>query len=346
MSIFSCKPTITRKELESVLDCLIRDKLDAGESVKNFEAQIGNLVSCKYSLATSSLTASYHLAFLALDIRPGDEVIVPSFYDPSALGAIQLAGGTPVLVDIAEGSFAPSVDSIREKITERTRAIIAGHLMGFYSPLDGFKELNVPLIEDISHVIGSEINDRPAGHEGAITVCSFSPSMIITTGNGGMVMTSNSRFFSAMRDARGSGGEGASPGFDYAMTDFQAAMGYSQLSRLQDFIRRRRDIARVYHDALKTTPHKSMYAFNESFVYQSFPIVFDAPSERVEKYWKKTGIELFRPVPRPLHLYLNLRPLDFPNSDRLSRKLYSLPIYPTLSKKEIEKIAKTLAKFV
>ncbi len=345
MSIVSSKPTITRKELESVLDCLISERLEPGEAVKNLEIEMANLTGVRHALAVNSLTAAYHLSFLALDIKPGNEVIIPSYFDSAALSALRQAGGVPVLTDAGEGSLFPTIDDIRARITDKTRAIVAGHTFGFHGPIGELRETGVPLIEDASHAIGSECDERPAGQNGAISVVSFAPSMVITTGNGGMILTDNSRYFSAMRDLRG----GPSPerlGYDYTMTDFQAAMGLSQLSRLPDFIRRRREIARVYYDALKTTPHRAPYAYADSFVYQSFPIFFDAPAEKLDKYWKKNGIEVQRPYPVALHHHLSLRGLDYPQSDRLSKKLYTLPIYPTLTKKEIEKITRSLGRFV
>ncbi len=346
MSIVSSKPTITRKELESVLDCLISEKLREGDVVKIFEQHLAGIADVKYSLATNSLVSAYHLAFIALNIQNGDEVILPSFFDAAPLAALRLAGGKPVLVDVEENSLAPSIEEIRRKITGATKAIVTGHLLGFHAGNDGFQDLAVPVIEDISHAIGTEHNEKPAGHFGVITVASFSPAMIITTGNGGAVLTNNSRMFSAMRDMRGAGAPDSAPGYDYTITDFQSAMGLSQISKLQDFIRRRREIARRYYEALKTTPHRALFAYGDSFAYQSFPLVFDAPAEKIEKYWKKCGIEISKPISSPLHVHLGLRGLDYPNSDRLSKKLYSLPIYPTLSKKEIEKIATSLAKFV
>ncbi|HDP80697.1 MAG TPA: DegT/DnrJ/EryC1/StrS aminotransferase family protein [Spirochaetes bacterium] len=346
MAIVNSRPTITRKELEGVLDCLISDRLEAGETVKNFESRLSELLSIKYCLALTSLTAAYHCAFAALEIQPGDEVIIPSYFDPSPLNALMLAGGTPVLVDMEENTLAPDLEQIRGKITEKTRAIVIKHFMGFILPLETIVETGVPIIEDISHAVGTESDDRPIGQCGIITVASFAPSMIITTGNGGMAATSNSRLFSRMRDLRGTGSSDSGPCCEYGMTDFQGAMGISQLSRLRDFLNRRRDIARIYYGALQLTPHRTIYGFNEAFAYQSFPVLFDAPQEKIEKYWKKIGVELHRPVKEPLHRLLNLRPMDFPHSDRMAKKLYSLPLYPTLTKKEIDKIALSLGRFI
>ncbi len=347
MSILSSKPTITRKELEGVLDCLMQEELIKGDIIKILESRVSELTGVKYALTANSLTSAYHLAFLSLGIgSPSDEVVMPSYFDLAPLSALRLAGGTPILVDVEEGTLAPTLEQIREKVTERTKAIVIGHTFGFHMNVEELREYKIPVIEDISHVIGSEINEAPAGQIGTITLASFSPAMMITTGNGAIALTNNSRFYSSMRELRGSNERDNVVSFDYGMTDFQGAMGISQIMKLTDFIRRRRDIARTYYEALKMTPHRTPYAYSETFTYQSFPVLFDAPVDKVEKFWKKAGVDIRRPISTPLHGYLNLKNMDYPQSDRYAKKLYSLPIYPTLTKKEIEKISKTLASFV
>lgn len=346
MDIVSSRPTITRKELERVLDCLINDELTKGNTIKTFESNLGELIGVKYPLATNSLTAAYHLIFCALGLKPGDEVIIPSYFNPAPLSALSLVGAKCILVDIADNSYTPSLAQYKEKINENTKAIIFGHTFGFTQPLDEFKDLSIPLIEDISQIIGTENNGKPAGSEATFAVASFSPEMLLTTGNGGLVITNNTRYFSTMKKLRGQDVTDNELPFDYTMTDFQGAMGISQLAMLQDFIKRRGDIAKQYYRALNLTPHKTLYAYNPIFTYQTFPVIFDASSEKVEKYWKKNGVELLQSIGKPLHQILGEKNMDYPNSDRLAKKVYTLPVYPTLSKKEIEKIARTLAKFV
>lgn len=344
MKILSCKPTITRKDLEGVLDCLINDELITGNPVKSFESSVSGLLNIKYALATNSHTSSYHLIFQALQIGPGDEVIMPSYFTQAPLSALKLTGGTPVLIDNDDNSLFPGIESIKEKVSDKTKAIIAAHTFGFYNDLGGLKDIAAPVIEDISHAIGAEYDDMPLGTTGAYTVLSLAPSMIITTGNGGMVLTNNSKTYASMRDLRGN--NESKLNMDYTMTDFQAAMGITQLLKLKDLLRRRREIAKIYFNALKISEHQTLYAYSDSFTYQSFPILFNAPKDKVEKYWKKAGIELIHPIETPLHEHLGIRGIQYPISDRFCKKMYTLPIYPTLTKKDIEKISRTLASFL
>ncbi|HOP62275.1 MAG TPA: DegT/DnrJ/EryC1/StrS family aminotransferase [Spirochaetota bacterium] len=344
MKIVSSKPTITRKELEGVLDCMIHDELTTGSTVKNFESVLSDITGLKYPLAVNSLVSCYILILKALETGPDDEIILPSFFSSAPLSAIKLTGGKPVLVDSEDNSVFPSAAAIKEKITEKTKAVIAGDMFGFHYDSDELKELNVPVIIDISHSIGTEYNDKPAGSAGSFTVASFAPSMIITTGNGGAVLTNNSKYFSSMRDLRG--GNSETVNFDFTMTDLQGAMGMTQAMKLKNFIKRRREIAMKYYESARITSHRPLYPFSDSSAYQTFPLIFDAPSERVEKYWKKNGIELERVIAHPNHELLGFKGFDYPNADRLSKKLYSLPLYPTLTKKEIEKISKSLGAFI
>jgi perosamine synthetase len=343
MSIVSNKPTITRKEMEGVLDCLVNGELVSGDPVKNFENNISAISKLRYSLAVNSPTSAYHLIYKALEIGNGDEVIIPSFFDLAALSALTLTGAQASIVDIEENSFTPSIDQIKEKITPKTKAIVIGHLFGFIEDIKSLFELNIPVIEDISHVIGANFDESIPS---TIRTASFSPGCLITTGNGGIILTNNSRLFSVMKDSRDNNLKSLNISYDYCLTDFQAAMGIHQLSRLQDFIRRRREIAKIYFDSIKFTNHKTLYHYSDDFVFQSFPLLFDLPTDKVESYWKKNKIEVLRPISVPLHRYLQYKPMDYPNSERLANKLFSLPVYPTLTKKEIERISKAVAKFI
>ena len=343
MSIVSNKPTITRKEMEGVLDCLVNGELVSGNSIKSFENGISEMGKLRFSLAVNSPTSAYYLIYKALEIGSGDEVIIPSFFELPALAALTLTGAQPSIVDIEENSFTPSLDQIKEKITPKTKAIVIGHMFGFIDDIKSLFELNIPIIEDISHVIGFNFDENAPS---TIRTASFSPGSLITTGNGGIILTNNSRLYSVMKDCRDINTKSLNISYDCGLTDFQSAMGIHQLSKIQAFIRRRREIAKTYYDSIKFTNHKTLYHYSDEFIFQSFPIIFDAPSDKVEAYWKKNKIEVQRPIQVPLHKYLKYRPMDYPNSDRLSNKLFSLPIYPTLTKKEIERVSKAVAKFI
>lgn len=344
MKIVSNKPTITRKELEGVLDCLIHDEINTGSSVKTFESAFCDISGFKYPLAVNSLTSAYILIFKSLEIGGDDEIIIPSLMNQAPLSAIHINGGKPVIIDSDANSLFPSAEQIKNSITEKTKAIVISDTFGYHFDKQALAEINIPVIADISCTVGTEYNESHAGCYGTFAVASFAPSMVITTGNGGIILTSNSRYFSTMRDLRGHKEETIN--YDFTLTDIQAAMGISQLLKLKDFLKRRRDIAGRYHESIRLTSHRTLFPFSPDYGYQTFPVIFDAPADRVEKYWRKSGIEIVKAIPAPLHMLLDCKGFDYPNSDRISKKLYSIPLYPTLTKMEIEKISKTLASFV
>ena len=344
MSIVSSRPTITRTELENVLDSLIKEELTGGNSVKAFESSLSELLQIKFSLAVNSLTSAYLLVFKALEIKPDDEVIIPSYFSLAPLGALEIIGAKSVPADSEESLFCPSPETIKSLINDKTKAVILGHTFGINAQIERFSHLGIPVIEDVSHSIGLDPGEQVKDSDAAFTVAGFTPTDMITTGNGGAVFTKNTRHFSVMRTLRG--GDEADVSFDCAMTEFQAAMGLSQLTRLQDFIRIRREIAQVYYDRLRLTQHKALFPFNPGSSYQSFPVIFDASEEKISKYWKTNGIQVYKPISKPVHEYLGYKPMDYPQSDRYSKKLFSLPIYPALTRKEIDKISRALAKFI
>ncbi len=340
MSIVSSKPTITRKDLEGVLDCMINDELISGGMVSSFEKALVELSGSKNLLAVHSPTAAFHLVLCALEAR-GKEVIIPSYSSQAALNAISLCGAEPVLVDIDQMLY-PDCEQVLKAITERSAAIVLTHTIGVagnYSALEG---CNIPIIEDISALLGSDNLDL-ASLKGNFQIITFTPNDVITTGNGAAIISRNARHHSLMNELRYSASK---QNFEYFMTDLQGAMGLSQISRMQDFVARRREIAKIYYDRARLTPHKVLFPYNDSCPYQHFPIIFDAPADKTTRFFKKNGIELYQPVSVSAHQILEKKGMDYPNADRMSKKLFSLPLYPTLTRNEVEKISRTLAKFI
>lgn len=339
MSIVSSKPTITRKDLEGVLDCMINDELISGGVVASFEKALLELYNTKNLLVVQSTTAAYHIILSTIGVKD-KEVILPSYVSQAALNAISLCGAVPKLVDI-DNMLYPDCEQILSLINDDTAAVILPHTSGIPGNYALLEKISVPVIEDISAVMGTEMEED--SFFGSFQVVSFSPENIITTGNGAAIISKNSRNHNTMTELRSSS---VKTSYEYFMTDLQGAMGLSQISRMQDFITRRREIARIYYDRIKITPHKVLFPYNETCPYQHFPVIFDAPYDKTIRFFKKNGIEISQPVSRPVHQILGYKAMDFPNSDRMSKKLFSIPLYPTLSRNEVEKISRTLAKFI
>jgi dTDP-4-amino-4,6-dideoxygalactose transaminase len=260
-------PTIEDAEINEVVDSLRSGWITTGPKVKRFEEEFKAYVGAPFAVPLSSATAGLHLTLLALGIKDGDEIITTPMTFASTVSMIVLCGGTPVLVDIEPGTLNIDAGKIREKITERTRAIIPVHFAGQACAMDEIfalaREFGLAVIEDAAHAAGTEYKGKRIGSFDSISIFSFHPNKNITTGEGGMVCTPDEtlaeeisllKFHGMSREAwkrfSASGTPNYDimlPGFKYNMMDIQAAIGIHQLPKLDGFIDRRRDIAEFYN---------------------------------------------------------------------------------------------------
>lgn len=272
-------PTIGEAEVEAVSRALRSKWVTQGPEVEAFEREFAEFVGARHACAVSSCTAALHLALLAVDVQPGDEVITASHSFIATANAIRYCGAIPVFVDINPHTLNIEPDLIEEAISERTRAILAVHQVGMPCDLDTILSIgrrhNIPVVEDAACAIGSEIRmgetwQRIGQPHGEIACFSFHPRKVLTTGDGGMLTTNDSevdRVFRMLRhhamDATDLERHRAKDvvfesypmlGFNYRMTDLQGAMGRAQLSRLPEVIARRRELGARYGDRLSEIP--------------------------------------------------------------------------------------------
>lgn len=269
------KPFMGEPEAEAARRAILSGWVTQGPEVAAFEAEFAAYVNAKYACAVSSCTTALHLALLALDVQPGDEVITVSHSFIASANSILYCGAKPVFVDIDPATFNMDPQCLDEVITERTRAILCVHQIGMPCDLKSILEVahrrGIPVVEDAACAVGSEIYidgkwDRIGRPHGDIACFSFHPRKLITTGDGGMLTTSNSEWDAKFRlwrqhsmgvpdTVRHKSKEIIFEsynelGYNYRMTDIQAAVGREQLLRLPEIVARRRELANNYHNML------------------------------------------------------------------------------------------------
>ncbi len=262
-------PVIGEAELQAIQEPLKRGWLTQGPMVAEFEAMFCAAHQVKHAIAVTSCTTGLHLALLALGIGPGDEVIIPAFTWVASANAVLYCGATPVFIDIDKQTYNIDTQQLKQKITVRTKAIMAVHLFGLCADIDAIKTIapEIPIIEDAACAAGAKYKNKMAGNLGDIAVFSFHPRKIITTGEGGMITTNNDKHAELINQLRNHGAsiseeqrhQGPKPyllpefnllGFNYRMTDLQAAVGLVQLPQLEKFNQQRQQFAKYYQEQL------------------------------------------------------------------------------------------------
>lgn len=343
------RPALSREELEAVLECLIEDRIGSGATVQKFEKAFSNAFSVKHTVALQSLAASYHLALLALEAGAEDHIWMSALSPVAALDAARYTNLNVHLLDAGRNSFHPSAEAVTAAVEESKqfagkKFYIYDHTYGSPSVTDTalLKEAGFIIIEDITGLVGSESENRTREMTGEISVCGLSAYDLLTTGNGGVVVTENQTLARKLKSLRyGSDRDHNRIAFDYRLEDFQAAMGLHQLSRLGLTLSRRKKIGIKYLETLRQTKHETYFTEPLSDTYHFFPVVISKSQDEVKRYFASLQIGTTK-IPEPLHHFLDLPRLEFPNAERLFQKAVCIPVYPALTANNVERIASSL----
>lgn len=355
----STKPIIGEEEINAVTAVLKSGVIAQGKRVEEFEKAFARFIGTRYAIAVNSGTAALHVVLLAHRIGKGDEVITSPFTFISTANSILFTGAEPVFADIDEGSYNICPDRIAEKITPRTRAIIPVHLYGQPCDLDRIikiaRQHELVVIEDACQALGAEYDGNKVGSFG-VGCFSFYPTKNITTGEGGMITTSDK---SIAREARMIRNHGQSEdyvheilGYNYRMTDIAAAIGICQLKKLKQLNDRRVENARFLTERLGgirglVCPHVKS---NVKHVFHQYTVRvnpgFGLSRDDLRERLRAKGIMTKIYYPLPIHkqpLYRNLGYTDhLPNSEKAAREVISLPVYPSLKKEDLEEVAQAI----
>jgi len=302
-----------------------------GRATKEFEKRFANYLSGGYAIAVDSGTSALHLALLALGVKKGDEVILPTYTCSAVLNAVNYVGATPVIVDINPNDFNISFERTLKKITEKTKAIIAPHMYGIpIANIRQFTSLNIPIIEDASQSIGTKINGQMTGTFGKLSTFSFGATKLMTTAKGGAVFSKDKKLIDNIKDLVDYDFRPTyRTRYNQRMTDFQAALGISQLKKLPRFLKRRREIAHIYGGDFA----------RKGRVYYRYVMLTKDP-KAVKKEFFREGVTVINPLEiwELLHNYIRLNKTEFPNAEKAAHQTVSIPIYPSLTDSEVAKI--------
>lgn len=355
-------PCIGREERSNVLDALISGWISSkGPFVEKFERLFADYCRVKHGVSTSSGTASLHLALKALGVKDSDEVIVPTLSFISTANAVAYCNAKPVFVDSNPEYWCIDPEGIAESITGRTKGIIAVHLYGHPCDMKPITELardhKLFVVEDCAEAIGSEYKGRAVGSLGDVGCFSFYGNKTITTGEGGMI-TTNSRMLS--EKIRVLKNYGMNPkkrywhdvvGFNYRMTNIQAAIGVAQMKRIQYFVARKRWIASKYSNRLRnveglTLPVEMPWARSTFWMYSLLvEKQYGLRRDELMRRLSKKGVET-RPLLQPTHLMPPYRTKErFPVAESLAKKGLSLPSGVNLSETVVKRICSLIQKF-
>lgn len=374
---------ITRPWFDEDELALIRQPIESGwvaqgPLVAQFEAAFAQHTGAAHAIACTSATTGLHLALAALDVGPGDEVIVPAFTWVATANAALYQGATPVLCDVDPHTFNLDLRDFARKLSPRTRAVVPVHLFGLPAPMAELAALladrpEIAVVEDAACGLGARIGERHVGRFSRCGVFSFHPRKAITTGEGGMVITDDGALAERLRSLRNHGAQGPGPagdptkpaflqlrytalGYNYRLTDLQAALGVAQMRKLPEIERRRARLAQRWHEALADLPWlvRPHQPAGQTHGWQSYVVRFEPEAPRLGNLarlgaWRDAlmiDLEARGVSTRPgthavseLEYYQeahNIDPRQFPGAAQAQALSIALPIFPTLTDAELD----------
>jgi dTDP-4-amino-4,6-dideoxygalactose transaminase len=356
------KPFISGREARAVKKVLKSGNLTQGAVSKNFEGEISKFTQARHAFVTSSATTGLHLALDALGVGVGDEVIIPDFSFPATANAVIKVGATPVCADINLNTYCINVDDIQHRITSRTRAIMPVHAFGLCADMPAILEIaakfNLKVVEDAACAIGGMIGTKQAGTFGDCGVFSFHPRKLITTGEGGAIVTDDESLAKTLSILRSHGGirgeyylEFIDSGYNFRLSDINSAVGLVQMSKLQEIIEKRINLAERYENLLGEIKGISVPEVPDGFrhTFQSYVIQLDDRYDRDEVIKKmacvgiETTLGTYSISSQPYFRKYNPNLLEpVPNSVIAFSKSLTLPLYPTMNVKKIDSVVRSL----
>lgn len=349
-------------DINQVTEALKRDWITCGPKVEEFEKKLSSYVTSRYAVAVNSGTSALDIAVASLDLPIGSEIITTPFTFIADSNCILYNNCKPIFADIDPKTFNIDDEQIRKKITKKTKAIIYVDYAGHPCKIDEIKEIakehDLYLVEDASHALGTEYKRKKIGSLADLTIFSFHPVKPITTGEGGAITTNNEELYNKLKMLRNHGMD-KNPnerigykydvvllGRNYRITDFQCALGLSQLKKIDKFIKRRNEISKIYNTEFEKideiTPQHVLPDITHG--WHIYPILVDKKIGRDNFFDKMREQEIgvnvhYIPVYKfSYYKQLNINKKDYSNTEEVYSRIVTLPIFPDLKNEEVNKV--------
>ena len=362
-SIPLARPEITEADIAAVTAVLRTPFLSGGPQVNAFEEAIARYVGARQAVAVNSGTSALHLVLRSFDLKPGDEVIVPSFAFAAVGNVLLQENLVPVFADIEPATFNLDPGSVVRAIGPRTRAILFVHTFGIPARVNELraisKERGLLLIEDASEALGSSIQGKRVGGFGDVAIFAFYPNKMVTTGEGGVVVTSDDQVAERCRRLRNQGRTPSNewyqqiePGFSYRLSDINCALGLSQLARIDETLTRRRTVARLYGERLSLVPELQLARekAGEEIGWFTYPVTLAerfCQKER-DKLWAElnaAGVgcaRYFAPLHRQPVMQGRTKDQNLPITESVAGRVFQLPFFTQLTEEQIDMVGNRL----
>ncbi|NCO32410.1 MAG: UDP-4-amino-4,6-dideoxy-N-acetyl-beta-L-altrosamine transaminase [Armatimonadetes bacterium CG2_30_59_28] len=368
---------IDEDDIDAVVAALRSAWLTTGPKVPEFEQRFAEFVDADHAVAVCNGTAALHCAMYAIGIGAGGEVIIPAITFAATANCVAFQGGTPVVADVDEHTLLLDAEDVASRVTEKTKAIIAVDYAGQPCDYDALSAIsqkhNLRLVADACHALGGSYRGRPVGSLADISTFSLHPVKAITTGEGGVVATSNPKFASRARTFRNHGittdhrqreqqgswfYEMVDLGYNYRITDFQCALGLSQLRKLPQWVRRRQAIAARYNEAFASVPEVEplVVAPEVSHAYHLYVVQLDlsrvtADRQTIFAELRNKGIGVnVHYIPVHLHPYYQerygTRPGQCPVAEAAYERIITLPLFPAMQDGDVDRVVTTVGEIL
>jgi len=361
-------PDITQREIDAVVEVLRSPTLSIGPKVEEFERLCARVAGRRHGVAVSSGTAGLHCGMLAAGIGPGDEVLTTPFSFVASTNCILYVGAIPKFVDIDPRTLNLDPDKLEAAITHKTKAVVAVEAFGHPGGMSEVEQIarrhEMIMIEDCCEGFGGRVGERAIGSFGRAGVFAFYPNKQITTGEGGMLVTDDDSFATTCRSLRNQGRDGmgwlahARLGYNYRLSEINAALGVVQVQRLDEILANRRRVAHEYMTRLMTNRHLILPTLDDQTRMSWFVFVVRLndlfePEDRDEiiKQLRTEGIGANNYFP-PIHLQpyvkekLHTKPGDFPVCEYVAARTIALPFFSTMTAQQVQRVCETLERIL